>query len=97
MMKKQAAERTAILKTIRRLIDRKLLSKAIDTLHQPAIGHECYGVPRGDEMYRILYFRAESYAREHAEAWGVDLVELYAIMPALEHMRHLACAPKLNE
>jgi hypothetical protein len=97
MQKQDNAARTALVKTIRRLIDRKFLSMSIDTLHNPAIGHECYGVPRGDEVYRILYSQADSYARAHAELWGIDLAELYATMPALEHLRHLACAPKLNE
>ncbi len=69
----------------------------IETLHRPAVGHEYHGVPRGDEVYKILYRDAERYARAHAEIWGVSLSELYAHLPALEHLRHLAGAPKVSE
>jgi hypothetical protein len=97
-MNKQAdAAHAAFTTIIKRLIERKVLSRSIDVLHKPAVGHERHGVPRGEEVYRILYGRAASYAHAYAEKWGFDLCELYAILPALEHLRHLACAPKLNE
>jgi hypothetical protein len=97
MQKQDNPARNVIVTTIRRLIDRRFLRMSIETLHKPALSHECHGVPRGDEVYRLLYRHAESYARAHAEIWGVDLAELYAIMPALEHLRHLAGAPKVSE
>jgi hypothetical protein len=79
-----------VSRTLRRLLDRRLLTATINVFYRPASSHLRNGIPPRAEVYRLLYREALGYARAHAEIWGISVAELHARIPALEHLRILS-------
>jgi hypothetical protein len=91
----EVAARNALLGTIRRLIDRRLLAITVGQFHRLALAHKSNGIPIGSGVYKHLHDEARSYAVHHSETWGTDLESLHAVLPDLEHLRLLAEIPDL--
>jgi hypothetical protein len=89
--------RRAFVRTLRKLLGRRLLASKIDLFHEPALIHEMNGIPRHSEVYKLLYLEALGHARAFAEIWGVPVAELHARIPSLEHLRVLAGSNELFE
>lgn len=77
-------------RTLRRLLDRRLLAATVNVFYRPALSHVRNGIPPRAEVYRVLYREALTYARAHSDIWGVSVEELHARIPTLEHLRILA-------
>jgi hypothetical protein len=84
--------RTTVLSTLKQLVARRLLVAAINTLYIPALAHQKNGIATGSLVFQRLYHEAEIYVNRHAERWCVAVTDLYAVIPALEHLRVLADA-----
>jgi hypothetical protein len=84
------ASRLLVGRTLKRLLDRRLLVATINLSYRPALSHVRNAIPTRAQVYELLYQEALAYARAHADIWGVSVAELHARIPALEHLRFLA-------
>jgi hypothetical protein len=85
------------LRDLRKSIDRRALTAAIERLHIAAVEHECNGVERGDQIFSRLYNQARIYCDQFRRDWGGDVSELHVYLPSLEHLRRLAQAQPLEQ